>query len=47
VRLREALVAQGVVTAIPDGAVRIAPHWPNAIAEVERVVAAFDRALRA
>jgi selenocysteine lyase/cysteine desulfurase len=47
VRLREALVAQGVVTAIPDGAVRVAPHWPNGVAEVERVVAAFDRALRA
>jgi cysteine desulfurase/selenocysteine lyase len=43
---RDALAAQGVVAAIPDGALRLAPHWPNALEEVEKVVAAFDHALR-
>jgi cysteine desulfurase / selenocysteine lyase len=44
VRLHAALGRQGVVTAIPDGALRFAPHWPNAPAEVATVIAAVDRA---
>jgi cysteine desulfurase/selenocysteine lyase len=46
VGLRDALSAQGVVAAIPDGALRFAPHWPNALEEVEKVVTACDGALR-
>jgi cysteine desulfurase / selenocysteine lyase len=44
VALREALAGQGIIAATPDGALRLAPQWPNALDEVERVVAAFDRA---
>jgi selenocysteine lyase/cysteine desulfurase len=44
--LREALWREGVAVAIPDGAVRFAPHWPNHERELERVVAALDVALR-
>jgi selenocysteine lyase/cysteine desulfurase len=43
--LREALAAEGVVVAIPDGRVRFAPHWPNDLGEVELVAAALDAAL--
>jgi selenocysteine lyase/cysteine desulfurase len=45
--LREALLARGVVVAIPDGLVRFAPHWPNALDEVDVVLAALDDALGA
>jgi selenocysteine lyase/cysteine desulfurase len=41
-----ALVAEGVVAAIPDGNVRFSPHWPNALDEVPYVVGAVERALR-
>jgi selenocysteine lyase/cysteine desulfurase len=46
-RLREALAARGVAVAIPDGAVRFAPHWPNdAERELPAVLAALDAAMR-
>jgi selenocysteine lyase/cysteine desulfurase len=41
--IRERLAARGVAVATPDGALRFAPHWPNALDEVERVVEALDR----
>jgi selenocysteine lyase/cysteine desulfurase len=44
-RLREALQARGVALAIPDGLLRFAPHWPNALDEPARVAAALDEAL--
>lgn len=45
VRLWRGLGARGVVTTTPDGRLRFAPHWPNALAEVPRVLAAIDAAL--
>jgi cysteine desulfurase/selenocysteine lyase len=39
--VRERLAAAGVAVATPDGAVRFAPHWPNALDEVERVAEAL------
>ena len=45
--LRDALARQGVVIAIPDGAARFAPHWPNdPDRELGVVSAALDAALR-
>jgi len=45
VRLREALGSRGVAVALPDGLVRFAPHWENALAEVDLVLGALDEAL--
>ncbi len=44
--LRKALAARGVACAIPDGVLRLAPHWPNSVEEVPEVVAAVEAALR-
>jgi selenocysteine lyase/cysteine desulfurase len=41
-----ALRAGGVVASMPEGLVRLAPHYPNPLSEVAAVVAAFDEALR-
>ncbi|HSN13909.1 MAG TPA: aminotransferase class V-fold PLP-dependent enzyme [Anaeromyxobacteraceae bacterium] len=40
--IRERLAARGVAIATPDGALRFAPHWPNALGEVEQVAEALD-----
>jgi selenocysteine lyase/cysteine desulfurase len=40
--VRERLASRGVSVATPDGALRFAPHWPNALDEVERVAEALD-----
>ncbi len=40
--LQRGLREKGVVVAIPDGLIRVAPHWPNDRAEVERVARALD-----
>ena len=45
-RLVEALGAHGVVVTQPCGLLRIAPHWPNALEEVDTILAAVDTALR-
>ena len=45
IALRGRLSAQGVATATPDGALRFAPHWPNALGEIDAVLAAIDAAL--
>ena len=37
-----ALAARGVSCASPDGWMRFAPHWPNAISEVERLLEIVD-----
>jgi cysteine desulfurase / selenocysteine lyase len=37
-----ALGERGVVTSIPDGVLRFAPHWPNSISEIELVLAMID-----
>lgn len=39
------LAARGIVTSAPDGCLRLAPHWPNALAEVPLVVDAVREAL--
>jgi len=39
--LRERLAARGVAVATPDGAIRFAPHWPNSLAELERITEAL------
>ncbi len=43
--LPERMGARGVSVTLPDGRLRIAPHWPNAPAEVEHVAAAMEEAL--
>lgn len=45
VKLWRALGTRGVVVTTPDGRLRFAPHWPNAIDEVPRVLAAIDASL--
>ncbi len=45
--LAQALGARGVAVSTPDGWLRLAPHWPNHVGEVEPFVAALDEALRA
>ncbi|MCO4763690.1 MAG: aminotransferase class V-fold PLP-dependent enzyme [Myxococcales bacterium] len=40
-----ALAEAGVSCASPDGWLRMAPHWPNSVAEVPRVLAAVDAIL--
>lgn len=37
-----ALTEQGIACASPDGWLRFSPHWPNAISEAGRVLAAVD-----
>jgi cysteine desulfurase/selenocysteine lyase len=44
--LRDGLAARGIAIAIPDGKLRFAPHWPNAIEEAELVASALDEILR-
>ena len=41
VSLPERLAAEGVAVTIPDGCLRLSPHWPNDLEEVPRVVAAL------
>lgn len=43
--LQQRLAAAGVACTTPDGHLRFAPHWPNALDEVPLVIAALDRAL--
>ncbi|MCA9538431.1 MAG: aminotransferase class V-fold PLP-dependent enzyme [Myxococcales bacterium] len=45
--LAAALLERGVHTTTPDGHLRFAPHWPNALTEVPFVVDAIDDALAA
>lgn len=37
----ERLAERGVAVTIPDGCLRLSPHWPNALNEVPQVVAAL------
>lgn len=36
------LAERGIATSTPDGLLRFAPHWPNAIAEVDMILDAVD-----
>lgn len=38
----QALGQRGIASASPDGWLRFSPHWPNAVAEADRVLAAID-----
>jgi len=42
--LQRRLAAAGVAVNVPDGLVRLAPHWPNALEEVEAVAEALGEA---
>ncbi|MCR9163094.1 MAG: aminotransferase class V-fold PLP-dependent enzyme [Nannocystaceae bacterium] len=44
-RLPERLAARGVSVALPDGRLRCAPHWPNALGEVDLVAGALEEAI--
>ncbi len=44
-KLAGALRQAGVIVSVPDGFLRFAPHFPNAVSEVEEVLAAIDSAL--
>jgi selenocysteine lyase/cysteine desulfurase len=41
------LRARGIFASMPDGLLRMAPHFPNALSEIETVLAALDEALSA
>ncbi|WP_376695630.1 aminotransferase class V-fold PLP-dependent enzyme [Wenzhouxiangella sp. EGI_FJ10305] len=41
----QALAERGIACASPDGWIRFSPHWPNALEEVPRVIAAIDAIL--
>lgn len=45
-QLGDGLVAQGIAVTYPDGRLRFAPHWPNALEEVPRVVDAVRDVLQ-
>jgi cysteine desulfurase/selenocysteine lyase len=45
VALHKAIDPAAVSCAIPDGHLRLSPHWPNALAEIDGVVAAIERAI--
>jgi cysteine desulfurase/selenocysteine lyase len=45
VDLQRMLATRGVITATPDGVLRLSPHWPNNLDEVEQVFVATDDAL--
>jgi cysteine desulfurase/selenocysteine lyase len=47
VALARELHARGVACAIPDGALRFSPHWPNDLEELPLVLRAVDAALAA
>jgi selenocysteine lyase/cysteine desulfurase len=46
-KLAAALRDRGVIVNTPDGLMRFAPHWPNSLDEVPRVLDAVDQALAA
>lgn len=45
IALQHGLRDHGIVVAIPDGLIRVAPHWPNDLAECERVAKALSELL--
>lgn len=45
VNLQRGLTHHGIFCSMPDGHLRFAPHWPNALEEVPEVLAALDRCL--
>jgi selenocysteine lyase/cysteine desulfurase len=47
VELHRALVGRGVACAIPDGVLRLSPHWPNNLGEVPLVLEMIDACVKA
>ena len=47
VALHAALGARGLACALPDGRLRLSPHWPNALGEIDGVLDVVDDALAA
>jgi selenocysteine lyase/cysteine desulfurase len=47
VALHQALGRAGVSCALPDGFLRFAPHWPNSLDEVPRILERIDAAMSA
>lgn len=45
VALHRALLQRGISTAIPDGVLRLSPHWPNNADEAEQVILSTEDAL--
>jgi cysteine desulfurase / selenocysteine lyase len=45
VALHRALITRGIACAIPDGILRMSPHWPNNADETEQVLVSVDDAL--
>ncbi len=45
VDLQRALGNRGVICALPDGVLRLSPHWPNNLDETEQVLVAVDETL--
>lgn len=45
VALQLALSARGISCALPDGWLRLAPHWPNSLDQIGPLLAAVDAAL--
>ncbi|HSN97752.1 MAG TPA: hypothetical protein VLS89_05620, partial [Candidatus Nanopelagicales bacterium] len=45
VTLHRELGELGIACSMPDGVLRFAPHWPNALDEVEQVLASLDEAI--
>ena len=43
---QERVASCGVALSIPDGLVRMSPHWPNSPHEIPIIVEAFEDALR-
>ncbi|MEM9463305.1 MAG: aminotransferase class V-fold PLP-dependent enzyme [Myxococcota bacterium] len=43
--LHAGLAQRGVACTTPDGALRFAPHWPNALSEIDVVLGAVDEVL--
>ena len=43
--VQQFVAGQGIVTTVPDGVLRIAPHWPNALNEADDVLSALRDAL--
>ena len=46
-RIEQPMLANGVAVSIPDGRLRLAPHWPNSVEQVPQVIDAVDATLRA
>jgi len=46
-RVEQPMFDHGVAVSIPDGRLRLAPHWPNSRDQVPQVIEALDATLRA